>query len=121
MASLSETLASLLAVETAVTNIVGTRIFRLRARQGTPVPYLLISMPSHKVPSHLRGLINLQSPIVRFDMYGTNFLPLDTLRDSLITMMDQQLNAVYVFGTELYEDDTQFYHLVADFSVWHDR
>lgn len=124
---LREKIIALLAATSNVTSVIGgqpsMRAFAMRAPQGTRIPYLLITMPAHNIGSHLRGVTKLENPTIRFDMYGTNILELEALRDALIEMMNAatQLQAVYSFGTELYEDDTRYYHFVADFSVWNDR
>lgn len=118
MASLSEKVITALNGSTGVTSVVGQRFYRMRAPQDVKVPYIIVWMPSHERVSHMRGVTNLEYPVIRFDFFGANFKQLDELRDSVITLMAQTFGATYRFGTELYEDDTRLFHLMADFSVW---
>ncbi len=125
MTTIREDVITLMAATSAITSVIGAqpmRAFTLRAAQGTAkppaVPYIIISIPTHRIETHLRGPTGLENPLIRFDLYGTNLLQLDNLRRALVQMMNT-LNGIYRFGTELYEDDTRLYHLVADFSVWH--
>lgn len=120
MATLSDKLITMLA-DVRITNVVGNRSYRMRAPQGTRDPYIILWMPTHERVGHLRGVTNLEHPVVRFDLFGGDFRQLDALRDTIIEMMTDPsgFGAIYRFGTELYEDDTRLYHLMADFSVWH--
>ena len=121
MSTLSEKIMVLLG-DPSVTSIVGTRSYRMRAPQSQTIikdPYIIVWFPTHEQVGHLRGVTNLEHPVVRFDMFGSVFPPIDTLRATIINLMCSQMGAVYRFGTELYEDDTRLYHLMADFSVWH--
>lgn len=121
MATLSDKLVTMLG-DTRITDVVGDRVYRMRAKQGTREPYIILWMPTHERVGHLRGTTNLEHPVVRFDLFGLNFPILDQLRDTIIDMMTDTngpFGAIYRFGTELYEDDTRLYHLMADFSVWH--
>lgn len=118
MPTLSEKVITALHGNAAVVAAVGTRCFRMRAPQDVKPPYIIVWMPTHQRIDHLRGVTNLENPVIRFDMFGTNFMQLDALRDSIIELMAQTFGATYRFGTELYEDDTRMFHLMADFSVW---
>lgn len=121
--TLRESIILLLGTTDGVTDIVGHRFFSGRAPQETKPPYMIVSMPTHSLVSHLRGVTALENGIIRFDLFGKMYLELDRLRDQIIAMMNQatEFASIHRFGTELYEDDVQLHHLVADFSVWHDR
>src|ERR1043166_9722032 len=120
MTDLNDELYSLLSATNDVTNIIGRRFYTFRAGQGTKPPYLVIEMPAHTVPSHLRGATNLENDIARFHLFGKDRSELRRLRTALIAMMDNpdaaglsppvDFTSVYRFGTELPEDDTQMYH-----------
>lgn len=105
----------------AVGTQVGNRIYLLRAKQGSPTPYVLHSTVTHTQVQHLRGLSTLENPRVRVELYGENYPALrqmqDLIRVALLSAVD--FSAVYVFCTESFEDDTQLFHLVSEYSIWH--
>lgn len=119
MATISEKVVTALLMSTSVTDAVAQRVYRMRAPQDVKQPYIIVWMPTHIRLGHLRGMTNLENPVVRFDFFGLNFMQLDALRETVIDLMSQTFEATYRFGTELYEDDTRLYHLMADFSLWH--
>lgn len=131
MTDLSEELYQLLGATTGVTDIIGHRFYTVRAPQQTIMPFLVLEYPSHKEEWHLRGPADLENDIVRFHMFGRDRAELRRLRTAISDMManpqsgsppaPMDFQAVHRFGTELPEDDLQTYHLVADYSVWHDR
>lgn len=121
MPTLSEKVITAMLGSVGVTGAVAQRVYRMRAPQDVKQPYIVVWMPTHVRHSHLRGMTELENPVVRFDFFGLNFMQLDELRETVIDLMSQTFGAVYRFGAELYEDDTRLYHLMADFSVWHTK
>lgn len=121
MATLSEKVVTALLTTSGVTSEVMQRVYRMRAPQDVRQPYIIVWMPTHVRLGHLRGMTDLENPLIRFDFFGLNFMQLEALRETVIDMMSDTFGATYRFGTELFEDDTRMYHLVADFSVWHTK
>lgn len=120
---LRDKVISLLDGASAVRAVVGQRYYSLRAPQTVLQPYIIISMPTHAITSHLKGVTKLENAQVRFDIFGPSYPQLTMLKELIVDMMDQSstFSSVYTFGSEMYEDDTKLYHLVFDFSVWNDR
>jgi len=123
MPILREKVMTLLDGSNDVLSVVAKRYYSMRAPQGTIAPYITIEMPTLVISGHLRGITKLENGIIRFHFFGLNYLQLDTLRNTIIQLMTgtSTFQAIFTFGTELYEDDTRYFHLIADFSVWHDR
>lgn len=120
---LRDKVISLLDGTAAVRAVVGQRYYSLRAPQAALQPYIIISMPTHAIATHLSGVTKLENAQVRFDIFGPSYPQLTMLKELIIDMMDKSpsFSAIYSFGSEMYEDDTRLYHLVFDFSVWNDR
>lgn len=121
MTTLREEVISAMGNDNNITTALGRRFYSLRAPQDTKPPYVLLSTVSEQRPTHLRGVTDLENSRLRFDLYGKNYLELLNVRDDIESMMYDKFGVGDNFYTELYEDDTQFFHLVIDFSVWHDR
>jgi hypothetical protein len=120
---LKEEVITLIDGTAPVVAVLGNRYYSLRAPQNTLTPYCIISMPTHSIVGHLKGVTKLEKAQIRFDLYGPSYPQLTALKESIVGMMDQAsaFSASYWFGSEMYEDDTRFYHLTFDFSVWHYR
>lgn len=122
MASYRSLFLAALESAAAVTAIVGQRIYGLHAA-STGLPYIIISVLSHEHSPHLRGVSELDHARMRCDLYGEDFNQLVTLEAAVRAAIQgaATFQAQYVFGFELYEDDTKLYHLVLEFSLWHDN
>lgn len=112
--------------DASVGAIVDTRIYALRAPQDVPTPYVLLSTISYESINTLAGRTGLETARVRCDLYGSSYNELvgeSGLVEAICAALDAatDFSALFVFGTELFEDDTKLYHVVLDFSVWYDR
>lgn len=109
------------AINTAVGSQVGSRIYVLRAPQGSKTPYVLHSTVTHAQIWHLRGKSSLENPRIRIELYGEDYQKLRQLQtlvhEAILGATD--FSAVYIYSTEMFEDDTQLVHLVSEFSIWH--
>lgn len=106
----------------AISNTLGSRLHALRA-PNTTTPYGLLSVQAHDAIGHLRGVTKLENVRMRLDLFGENYAQLVTLSEAVIDAMASASGfaSTYVFGTELYEDDTRLFHVILDFSVWNHR
>jgi hypothetical protein len=116
-----ELMRAQLVADTAVSAIIGEKLWALKAKKGTSPPYATFTVAAYTREGHLRGTTKLENARIRFDLYGGNYPELDDLADAIAASLNNTsgFTAQLVFGFEMYEDDTQLYHLVRDFSVWH--
>jgi len=108
--------------DSAVAAIVGQQVYAMRALQTTVPPYILTSVASHVHENTLEGIDETTDHArVRCDLFGPSYKQLTDLEEAVRNAIHATpaFSAQYIFGFELYEDDTQLYHLVLDFSVWH--
>ena len=113
---------AMMVADSTVASMLGTpiRLFALHAPQGIAEPYAIVEMPSHLVVNTLQFMNILENVRMSFHMYGTSYTALVLLKDWLEFLMDAA-GHIYIFGTEVFEDDTEMYHLIFDFSVWNYR
>jgi hypothetical protein len=79
-----------------------------------------MSVATHSVETHLKGLSDLENGRIRFDLYGSSYTQLQDLAQAITdaVVSASGFKALPIFDFEMFEDDTQLYHLVHDFSVW---
>jgi hypothetical protein len=86
---------------TAVTALVGARIYQLKLRQGTAYPAIRVQVIDDSTPYHLRGEVNLASARVQVDAYhnesGTD--PYATLMAVSDAVLDALSGVRFTVGT----------------------
>lgn len=112
-----------LSASSAITAIVGGNITAMRALDSALPPYLLTEVASHQQMNTLTGVDPLDHARIRCHLYGESYNVLLDLEEAVRNAMNgaTTFSAQYIFGFEMYEDDTKLYHLVLDFSLWHDN
>ena len=118
--SIAATVITVLSGDSYIASEVGGRVYNMRAKQGTPPPYIVISFPAMRQFVHLRGVAQLTNPRLRVDFFGRNYAQLHDIHAAVVVAISssRELTGVPSFYTELYEDDTSYFHLVQDFSLW---
>lgn len=116
---LAEKVIQLLGSDSAITNVMAQRFYRIRVPQTTTAPYIVVAAISERRISHLRGVTPLERVVTRFHLFGTNYLQLKSVRSAIIDLLfNSGLASGDPMMEELYEDDTKVYHLVLDLSLW---
>ena len=112
-----------LSASSAITDIVGVNISALRALPSALPPYILTEVASHEQMNTLTEVDPLDHARVRCHLYGESYNVLLDLEEAVRNAMNgaTTFSAQYIFGFEMFEDDTKLYHLVLDFSLWHDN
>lgn len=133
MASVEQYLFSFLQSKTALTALIGTKLYPQRAPQKTNPPYIRYSLisespnHSHDVQADLTRVMDFQ-----FSIFATSYQAAATIRDVLITALNgvhrtvtigsppttATLAAQHTNSVAFYEEDTEIHHIAVDFTVW---
>jgi hypothetical protein len=132
MASIDESLVSILAVSTAVTAICGQRIYPLYARQTAPKPLVIYQRISSVREHSHDGPSGLARPRFQFRCVANSFSEARGLADAVRGALDGYQGTVggvridaILFENELDADDVALdaeataYSVLMDFFVWH--
>ena len=122
-----------LLADSAISTLVGTRIYYVRADQAVAKPYIVFSKISAiRVSSHDGGS-GLANPRFQFSCFGETYKSVTdiavAIQDSLegFTGVMGGVGGVNVNGcyyedeTDFYEEDSKLYHRALDFKLWHDE
>lgn len=74
--------------KTAITNIVGTRIYLDTAPQGVTSPYLIYQEVDSQTEHHMTGASALRGATYQFDCYASGSLQVKQLADSVRQSLD---------------------------------
>lgn len=70
MTPIEQVVADYLETVTAITAVVGTRIYQLKLPQNATFPAIRVQLVSDDLDYHLRGELNLNSARLQVDAYG---------------------------------------------------
>jgi hypothetical protein len=114
---------SLLSGTTAITEIVGEKIFPLQAPQPTGFPYIIYSRVSGGQVSGLDGYLNLENPRIQIDMYSTSYAQAKVCADTIHDTMNEatDFKSILISDNDLFDDDFRdkgSFRVSMDFSCW---
>jgi hypothetical protein len=124
--SFKDELYSYLSAYTGLTTYVGTRIYSVKAPQNVQVPYCAyyiisdIRDYSHQGYSHLRRIR------VQISCFSNETVELESIKEQVIAAIEAwptvnaNVQAAFIEdGPDLYEDETQRYHIPVDAIIWY--
>lgn len=80
---LQSSIFSVLNGDSALTALVGDRIYPVKALQGIEFPYIVFSRISGQIGIHMQGASNDREARIQFDVFTKNYPDLDDIRDRL--------------------------------------
>ena len=99
---------------------LSNRLYPMVAPAGVAAPYGVYQFVSGVPITHFSGQSNRTNWRVQIDMFGRDYMALDTLAENVKAAMDAAslFKSVCQNETSLYEDPAQFYRIMLEFSVW---
>lgn len=117
--------------QSAVTDLVSTRIHFVNAPQDVAKPYIIVTkIDSPRLHSHDGG-DGLARPRFQFSIFSTGYGEAKSIADALRGVLDGYTGtmggesgvkvggAEYDDETDFYEDDTHLYHIACDYIIRH--
>ena len=99
---------------------LSNKLYPMVAPAGVAAPYAVYQFVSGVPITHFSGQSNRTNWRVQIDIFGRDFIALDTLAENVKAAMDAAslFKSVCQNETSLYEDPAQFYRIMLEFSVW---
>lgn len=109
-----------LSTTTALTALVGTRIYPLVLPQAAAFPAVTYQRVGAGRDYHLGGFGNLDRASIQMDVWSTSYGSVKPCSTVLIAAMEgaTAFKAECDDITDLYEDVAQMYRVSLDFSIW---
>lgn len=117
-----------LLAQSGITDLVGQRIFFVKAAQDVEKPYLVLTKVTGPRESSHDGASGLAHPRFQVSVFAETYagakviaLAVQAALEGYQGLMDE----VYVDGVfyddenDFYEDDTKLYHVASDYIIWH--
>ncbi len=123
MSTFAEKVRTELVAASAVTALVGERIYPGKAPQGAAAPYVVVTTISDVPESSFTGTTDeeLRDARVQVDSYAAGYLDAHAVakavKDVVGNLKRPDLCGVYLTARDLYDDETELRRVSADFSV----
>jgi hypothetical protein len=110
-------------IQTLLAPLVSGRCYPLNAPDPVTKPYIVYSIVSEVTENTLDGDNGMSNSRVQVDAYGTSYGQVKGLAGKAGTIKAAMAGAttfsnIHLANRDLYENDTQLYHVAMDFSVW---
>lgn len=117
----SSALYSVLSGASAVTDLVSTRIYPVKAPQNVAHPYITFQQITGGYVNSLSGYSGLRSPLYQVDVWADDYPGATDIAKAVRQAMDAAttIKTVLIEEREDYENDTSLYRVSQDFSIWH--
>jgi hypothetical protein len=121
MAQLETSIFSTLTGASAVSAIVGTRVYPLVLPQKAALPAISYLRVSGAQELSLSGHSGLESPRIQIDCWATTYAQAKALSAAVQAAMlaSSAFKVGSVSDRDLFEDETNVFRVSIDFSVWH--
>ena len=99
---------------------LSSKLYPMVAPAGVVAPYGVYQFVSGVPITHFSGQSNRTNWRVQIDMFGRDYMALDTLAENVKAAMDAAslFDSVCLNAAELFEDPAMFFRVTLDFSVW---
>jgi len=128
---IDEALITHLLAQTAITALVGRKIYPVIAPQNVVAPYIVVfKVDGPRDHSH-DGASHLANPRFQLSVFSTTYSEAKAIAAALQAALEGYtgtmggaggvaVNGVfYENETDLYEPDTKLYHIAVDYKMWH--
>ena len=109
-------------IQTLLAPLVSGRCYPLNAPDPVAKPYIVYSVVSDVTENTLDGDSGMSNTRVQVDVYGKSYGEAKGLAGKAGTVKTAMAGAafsnIHLASRDLYENDTQLYHVAMDFSVW---
>ena len=92
MATIKDGLMTFLLGKTAITSLVGRRIYFHRAPQDEAFPYIVIQRVSNPGHPHMTNQSKMASPTFQFDIYSETSVEAESIEEAIRNAMDWKRN-----------------------------
>jgi hypothetical protein len=119
---IEESLRAKILADTDVTDDIGQRLYILKLPQSPTLPavtYFKVSNPRHHD-------IDVAMPRYQFDIWAESYITARGVADNIRKALQREsgtwtgirvIQAVYLGETDMYEDDTELYHVAQDYKI----
>ena len=99
---------------------LSNKLYPMVAPAGVAAPYAVYQFVSGVPITHFSGQSNRTNWRVQIDIFGRDFIALDTLAENVKAAMDAAslFDSVCLNAAELFEDPAMLFRVTLDFSVW---
>lgn len=107
----------------AVTTLVGTKVYPQKAPQGTVVPYIILTVVTEVPQNSFSGEASTRLLIARvqIDSYGKSYAEAHQVADAVDEVVANlsfpEISAFRETSDDLYEEETQLHRVSADYMV----
>jgi hypothetical protein len=117
---IEDAMYSHLSTSTALTAIVGNRIYPMLMPQDPTLPAVTFQRISNGPQWSINGPCGLDNPHMQVDCWTTSFAGSKALSDALRKAMATAgtYSAVQLTDQDIYEVDTEIYRVSQDYSCW---
>lgn len=118
--SLEEKIFTLLTATTTITDIMGNKLYPVRAPQAVKMPYGVYQRISGGQQNGLSGYLTLENPRMQIDIYSTSYSQVKTLAENIHTQMETStgFKNTLISDSDLFEDELNVYRITMDYSCW---
>lgn len=109
-----------LSTTTAITAVVGTRIYPYWLPDQAKYPAISYFRVSGGQQNTLSGYSNLENPRIQFDVWAESYKQAKEIRSAVHSVMSQAtaFQSLLIDDSDIYEDDIAVYRVSMDFSCW---
>lgn len=127
---IGKALVNILLNTSAITAIVGTKIFPIVSKETVQLPCITFEKISGSRVHRMEGASRLALPVYQIDAYASTYAQVDTLADKIRTALNGykgtvssvNINGIILQDEEhIYEEEAEVFRVSFQFRIWHNE